>query len=182
MGEYNWNNQLNNLVSNNDYLQQNNDLHLSVSIRSFRSEKVSSFVEKIINLDVTNAQNLLKELEGKYPICLTRDLELAKKWITDQKRGNERCGILASSDAKRLKPFGINVDDEVNITSWFLESEEKDIRSSNFLEQVVTEFQVQGLELDWTIVGWDGDFSFQNEQWIEQKPPNSLKRGISKYK
>ena len=169
MGEYNWNNQLNNLVSNNDYLQQNNDLHLSVSIRSFRSEKVSSFVEKIINLDVTNAQNLLKELEGKYPICLTRDLELAKKWITDQKRGNERCGILASSDAKRLKPFGINVSDKVNIAPWFLDSEEKDIRSSNFLEQVVTEFQVQGLELDWTIVGWDGDFSFQNEQWIKKK-------------
>ena len=165
MPEYNWENKLDNITENNPRFIKNNDLHLSVSLRSFRSEKVSAFVENIINLNIKNARNLLEEIKDKYPIFLARDLNVAKDWIRKKKRGSERCGLLASSNAKRLSPEGISVKDQADIASYFLDDEENDFRSSNFLEKVATEFDVQGLELDWSIVGWDYDFSYQNEKW-----------------
>ena len=163
--EYNWENKLDNITENNPRFIENNNLHLNVSLRSFRSEKVSAFVENIINLNIKNARNLLEEIKDKYPIFLTRDLKVAKDWIRKKKRGSERCGLLASSNGKRLSPEGISVKDQADISSYFLDDEENDFRSSNFLEKVATEFDVQGLELDWSIVGWDYDFSYQNGKW-----------------
>ena len=169
MSEYNLNEILDNYPEEDTKIQINDNLHLGVSARSFRSELVSEFINNIINLDINKAINNLNLINNKYPIFLTRDLEKAKSWIRSKKRGSERYGILASSDAKRLKPFGINVDDNVQIDSWFLENEENDLRSSNFLEYAVTEFSVQGLELDWSIVGWDADFSFIDNNWYKRK-------------
>ena len=165
MPEYNWEKKLDNITKNNAHFFENNNLHLNVSMRSFRSEKVSAFVEQIINLNISSAQNLLKEIKDKYPIFLTRNLNNAKQWIKKNKRGSERCGLLASAGAKRLSPVGISVKDQADIVSYFLDDEEKDFRSSNFLEKVATEFDVQGLELDWSIVGWDYDLSYQNGKW-----------------
>ena len=169
MSEYSLSEILDNYPEEDSKIQINDNLHLGVSARSFRSELVSEFINNIINLDINKAINNLNLINNKYPIFLTRDLEKAKSWIRSKKRGSERYGILASSDAKRLKPFGINVDDNVQIDSWFLENEENDLRSSNFLEYAVTEFSVQGLELDWSIVGWDADFSFKDNNWNKRK-------------
>ena len=169
MPEYNWDNKLDKIVEDSSNFFEKNNLHLNVSKRSFRAEKVSALIENILNLELDSAQHLLKEISDKYPILLTRNLDNAKNWIKNKKRGSERFGLLGSSGAKRLKTEGISVEDKPDISSYFLDNEEKDFRSSNFLEKVATEFDVQGLELDWSIVGWDYDFSYQGSKWEYRK-------------
>lgn len=140
------------------------DLHLKTSIRSFRSEHVSKFVKSILDCEKDVAKKILSELKGKYPIVITRSINTAKNWLKSKARGNERYGLVASSKAYRLKPFGIFVDCEIDPKYWFLNSKE-DVRSSFYLEYVATEFDIQGLELDWVCVGWDGDLRFEDDTW-----------------
>jgi hypothetical protein len=142
-----------------------NDLHLRMSMRSFRSEKVSIFVNQLLNLEKENAKATLKELSN-YPIVMTRSLETAKKWLKEHARGSERYGILASSKGERLKAININVRYQPDFVHWFLE-DETDIRSSNALEDTLTEFKVQGLEIDWACVAWDADLRLnkQHTKW-----------------
>ena len=138
-------------------------LHLSVSMRSFRAEYLSKFVKEILDFD-ENAKETLKKLNGKYPVVITRDVGKAKKWLKEKARGSERYGIVVSSQAYRLKPLAIDVKTPINHVNWFLDDKD-DIRSSYFLEDVATEFQVQGLELDWVCVTWDADLRYSNEGW-----------------
>lgn len=140
------------------------DLHLSVSMRSFRSENVSRLVKQILDLDQAGAQRTLEEVQERFPIVLTRDLSRAKAWLRAQARGSERYGIVVSSEAQRLKPHAIDVRTVVDPVHWFLGGRD-DVRSSYYLEDVVTEFQVQGLELDWTCVTWDADFRRTGAGW-----------------
>jgi hypothetical protein len=149
---------------NVDNLNIEQNLHLTTSVRSFRSEKVSELVKFILDLNIKSAKEIYDEIKGQYSIVITRDLESAKRWLNQQARGSERFGLLASSSAHRLKPFGINVKAKIDETHYFLNGKE-DIRSSYFLEDVATEFQVQGLELDWTCVCWDGDLRFSSTGW-----------------
>ncbi len=139
-------------------------LHLSVSTRSFRSEKQSDFIKSLLDINIEQAKNNLQLLEGKYPIYITRDLNKAKEWIINKARGTERYGIVASSGAKRLRKYGIWVDSAIDDASWFL-NEKEDVRSSYSLEQCATEFNIQGLELDWSILGWDADLRFNGSEW-----------------
>lgn len=139
-------------------------LHLAVSMRSFRAENVSKLVKEILDLDKNSAIETLISLKGKYPIVLTRNLQTAKKWLKEKARGSERYGIVVSSQAYRLKPYAIDVKSPMNPINWFLDGKD-DIRSSYFLEDVATEFQVQGLELDWTCVMWDGDLRYTENGW-----------------
>ena len=141
------------------------DLHLSVSVRSFRSEKVAAFVKALLDCDSEKAKALYSVIDNTFPICITRDIETAKKWIRSQARGSERYGLIASSGAIRLKPFAINVKNSIDPINWFL-NESSDIRSSYFLEDVATEFDIQGLELDWTCVAWDADLRHNGEEWL----------------
>jgi hypothetical protein len=140
------------------------ELHLSVSMRSFRAEHVSLLVKQILDLDSNGAHNTLVNVEGKYPIVLTRSLSKAKKWLKDQARGTERYGIVVSSQAERLKPYAIDVKSPIDPIHWFLD-EKEDVRSSYFLEDVATEFHIQGLELDWACVTWDADFRYSQTGW-----------------
>ncbi len=140
------------------------ELHLSVSMRSFRAEHVSLLVKQILDLQPKEAQKTLGEIKGKYPIALTRDLAKAKQWLKEQARGSERYGIVVSSQAERLKPHAIDVKSPVDPIHWFLDGKE-DVRSSFYLEDVVTEFQVQGLEIDWACVTWDADFRYTLNGW-----------------
>lgn len=143
------------------------DLHLSVSIRSFRSEKVAAFVKAILDCETETAKTLYSEVQNSYPIYITRDINLAKAWLRSNARGSERFGLLASSGAIRLKPFSINVKNSIDPVNWFL-NDNKDIRSSYFLEDVATEFDVQGLELDWTCVAWDADLRHDGTEWLRR--------------
>lgn len=139
-------------------------LHLSVSMRSFRAENLSTFIKALLDREEAQARRSLAALRGRYPIYVTRDLDAAKRWVRSQARGSERFGLLASSKAMRLKPYAIDVRVEADPVNWFL-GDEADIRSSQYLEDVATEFQVQGLELDWTIVNWDGDLRIAGGDW-----------------
>jgi hypothetical protein len=140
------------------------ELHLSVSVRSYRSEKVSALVKSILDCDSSEAKRLYLETKPDYPILLTRNIEDAKNWLRSKARGTERCGIIASSGAYRLKPYGIHIKAKINPINWFLNDKE-DVRSSYFLEDVATEFDIQGLELDWICVAWDANFRFIDGQW-----------------
>jgi DUF2075 family protein len=140
------------------------ELHLSVSMRSFRAEHVSLLVKQILDLQPNEAKKTLEKVKENYPIVITRDLTKAKQWLKAQARGSERYGIVVSSQAERLKPHAIYVKSPVDPIHWFLDRKE-DIRSSYYLEDVVTEFQVQGLELDWACVTWDADFRYTNKGW-----------------
>ncbi len=139
-------------------------LHLAVSMRSYRAEKVSLFVKQLLDLDKDLAKETFLEINKNYPIVLTRNLITAKKWLKEKARGTERFGIVVSSQAQRLKPYAIDVKSPMDPVHWFLD-DKNDVRSSYYLEDVATEFQVQGLELDWACVTWDGDFRYTNSGW-----------------
>ncbi|MDP8162528.1 DUF2075 domain-containing protein [Pasteurella skyensis] len=144
--------------------QKESTLHLAVSLRSFRAESLSDFVYHLLNINQNEAKKLYSKIKEDYPIVLTRNFEVAKKWLQDHKKGSERIGLISSSGAKRLKPLGIDVKNEIKASEWFL-NDENDIRSSYFLECVATEFDIQGLEIDWVCVGWGANFYIENEQW-----------------
>lgn len=139
-------------------------LHLEVSNRSFRADKVSLFVRALLDGEEKLARETIDGFSRVYPIRLTRDIGKAKEWIRNQARGSQRYGMLASSSAHRLKPDAVNVKESINAVHWFLNGPE-DTRSSYYLEDPATEFQVQGLEVDWALVAWDGDFRRIGEHW-----------------
>ena len=152
------------IVFAENYGQKEFNLHLSVSIRSFRSEQLSNFIEQVLNLDKNKAISIFNNLSSKYPIKVTRDLQKAKTHIRELAVGSERYGVIASSNARRLRPSGIDVKNKISPSNWFLNYKD-DIRSSFFLEETATEFDIQGLELDWTIVAWGCDLYFHSAKW-----------------
>lgn len=166
-------------------------LHLAVSMRSFRAENVSRFVKAILDCERAEAAQILKDIQKKYPIVLTRDLSAAKRWIRSQARGSERFGLVASSSARRLKPHAIDIRININPVHWFL-NDAGDTRSSFYLEDAATEFQVQGLELDWVCVTWDADLrhnasrwayhSFRGSRWQNINKPESRQYLINAYR
>lgn len=152
------------LVGKNPNAQQVEQLHLAVSMRSFRAESLSNFVHYVLDRDVERAKVLYQSFKNKYPVVLTRDLDKAKTWLEEKARGSERYGLVVSSQAYRLKPLAIDVRLQPDIESWFL-ADKTDVRSSLFLEDAATEFDIQGLELDWTCLVWDGDFRYTPNGW-----------------
>ena len=139
-------------------------LHLSTSMRSFRAENVSRFVKALLDGEADLGRDLFAAFREQYPIVLTRSMQAARRWIRKQRRGTERAGLVASSSAQRLKPHAIDIRVNIDPVHWFL-SPAKDTRSSLYLEDAATEFQVQGLELDWTIVTWDADLRWSGDDW-----------------
>jgi hypothetical protein len=152
------------LLQSHPNVLEKSELHLSVSLRSFRSEKVSFLIKTLLDLEEEQAADCLKEVASKFPMLITRNLNEAKSWLRGKARGSERYGILASSRGERLKPHAIDVRVPVDPVHWFLKNKD-DVRSSYYLEDVATEFHVQGLELDWTCVTWDADLRFSKEGW-----------------
>lgn len=140
------------------------DLHLTTSMRSFRAEHVSAFVKALLDCEAQTAGTLLRGFDSRYPIVITRDLDAARRWVRERSRGVERFGLLASSKAMRLKPHAIDIRVEADPVHYFLGSDD-DVRSSSYLEDCATEFQVQGLELDWALVTWDADLRYRLGAW-----------------
>lgn len=149
------------LVENRKDVYIKDELHLGVSMRSFRAEHLSSLIKNLLDHNVEAARKDYESIKDKYPIVVTRDVIHARKWLKDKARGTERYGIVVSSQAQRLKPYAIDVKSPIDPIHWFLDGKE-DVRSSYYLEDVATEFHVQGLELDWTCVTWDADFRYIN--------------------
>ena len=174
----NWDIHYSNLISTDDnYLSdielrnwvqsvatEKHELHLSVSVRSFRSEKISELMHEILEAKHERANTLLGEVKNDFPIIITRDLTTAKKWLRTQAKGSERIGLVASSGGRRLRPLGIDVKNEISAPNWFLNNSD-DIRSSYFLEEIATEFDIQGLEIDWVCLAWDINYYFKDGKW-----------------
>lgn len=139
-------------------------LHLATSVRSFRTPDLAAFVKAVLDADTDEAKKLYQRIKEKYPIVITRDLNKAKDWVRDHCQGTTRYGLLASSGALRLKPEGIFVKNEISVANWFLNGKD-DVRSSYMLEDVVTEFDIQGLELDYSVVAWDADYRYVDGEW-----------------
>jgi len=156
---------VNELLADNDKVTFSSELHLGVSLRSFRAENLSAFVHSLLsfNPDASSWYNTIKE---RYPIVLTRDMAKARAWLRKNTRGSQRSDVLVSKAAARFKPLAVDILDQgdENAVHWFLE-DKNDIRSSNYLEDAATEIQVQGLELDYTCVLWDADLRCENGQW-----------------
>ena len=155
------------LLKTNSKVQKDVSLHLATSMRSFRAENLSNFVGQLLDRDTSAAKTTYAEFCANYPIMLTRDLAKAKAWLRKVSGGSERYGMICSSQAFRLRPLAIDVRAKPNIVDWFLD-DITDIRSSLFLEDVATEFDIQGLELDWSCLIWDGDFQYAPDGWIQK--------------
>ena len=183
---------VNELLQNNPNVIYNDSLHLGVSLRSYRAEKLSAFVHSLLSFD-DNAATLYNEIKDKYPIVLTRDMAKARKWLHDKVRGTERTGVLVTKESARFKPLAVHIlpaGDE-NAVHWFLD-DKADVRSSNYLEDAATEIQVQGLELDYTCLLWDADMRYEDgkwrfyrfngqTKWIEQIGNTESKQELMKY-
>ena len=143
------------------------DLHLAVNVRSFRAENVSSFVRSLLDLNVEQARHFLASIIDKYPVALTRSLNSAKDWLKANARGSERFGIIASSGARRLRAQGLDVKNEIEAPHWFL-NPDSDVRSSYYMEDVATEFDIQGLEIDFACVAWGANLYIQQGKWQYQ--------------
>ncbi|MDC7694127.1 DUF2075 domain-containing protein [Asticcacaulis sp. DXS10W] len=150
-----------------DQVTLSDDLHLGVSMRSFRAETLSGFVAHLLNGEAEAARTAFAQLTA-YPIVITRDLNVARCWLRRKARGTERYGLVASSGAYRLKSEGLHVKASIEPANWFLNDRE-DVRSSWYLEDVATEFDVQGLELDWVGVCWDADYRYSDDGWQHHK-------------
>ena len=178
---------------NNEYLPR---LHLNTDLRSIRAENLAQFVDDLLTFKKENATQLLENLK-RYPICITRDINTAKAWVKEHARENERYGALASSKGQRLKPDALTLlppnSSESEVTHWFL-GDNKDVNSSFYMEEVATEFQVQGLELDWALVAWDADmrydtssstwkqYSFRGSKWMNINDEKIRKYQINAYR
>ena len=146
------------------HVTENEKLHLATSVRSFRTPDLAAFVKAVLDIETDEARRLYQRIQDKYPLYITRDLQKAKDWVRSKGQGSTRYGLLASSGALRMKPEGIFVKNDISVANWFLNGKD-DVRSSYALEDVVTEFDIQGLELDYTIVAWDTDFRMTDDGW-----------------
>ncbi len=156
---------VNELLKFNRNVTYSECLHLGVSLRSYRAEKLSAFVHSLLAID-GQAAGIYAQIKDKYPIILTRDIEKARRWLHNKVRGSERTGVLITKESARYKPLGIHVlpSDDENAVHWFLD-DKADTRSSNYLEDAATEIQVQGLELDYTCLLWDADMRYEDGHW-----------------
>lgn len=183
---------VNALLAENKSVTYSESLHLGVSLRSYRAEKLSAFVHALLAIE-PNAAELYQEIKDRYPIVLTRDMKKAREWLHSKVRGTERTGILVTKESARFKPLAIHVlpSGDENAVHWFLE-DKTDTRSSNYLEDAATEIQVQGLELDYTCLLWDADMRYDagkwrfyrfngQTKWVEQIPSSESKQELMKY-
>ncbi len=183
---------VNEILEHMPHVIYSDDLHLSVSLRSFRAEKLSAFVHALLSFDA-KAASIYSEIKDKYPIVLTRDMAKARKWIRTKAGGNEKTGVLVTKESARFKPLAIHIlpSGDENAVHWFLDDKD-DTKSSNYLEDAATEIQVQGLELDYTCLLWDADMRCENgvwkfyrfdghKKWSEQKGQSENNQELRKY-
>jgi hypothetical protein len=166
------------------------DLHLDVAVRSFRSEKVSHVVHSLIEGDSLSVNSLMAALTN-YPIALTRNVDAAREWLRSMARGTERYGLVASSNAQRLRAIGPDVRVKIDPANWFL-NDSLDVRSCYYMEDVATEFDIQGLELDWVGMCWDANlrrtdnewdfFQFKGSKWTNVKDTSKRAYLINSYR
>jgi hypothetical protein len=144
-------------------LMEDTSLHLEVALRSYKAQAISEFVHHLLSHDIDKSRKALASCED-FPIVTTRDLTVARRWLSRKLRGSRRIGLIASSGGRRLRAHGLDVRTELDVENWFL-NPTTDVRSSHYLETPATEFGIQGLELDWTGLCWDIDLVPTKNDW-----------------
>ncbi len=143
--------------------------HLPHSMRYYRNGGLERWAEHVLDDRVEAAAALARELDERGDtVWITRDLVAARQWVRSRKVGQDRVGIIASGQARRLAAEGLFVDFKPDIANWMLKPS-GDVRSANMLETVQNQYQVQGLELDYTLVCWDGDLRRSAHGWSAWK-------------
>lgn len=157
---------VNEILEHNPNFEFSEKLHLGVSLRSFRAERLSAFVHSVLSFNYNASELYQNVVSHGYPIVLTRSMNKARAWLRQQARGTQQTDILISKVSARFKPLAVHVlpQDEENAVHWFLE-DKTDVRSSNYLEDAATEIQVQGLEVDFACILWDADMRYDNGKW-----------------
>lgn len=181
------------MIENCPRAYQRKALHLKTSIRSFRADKQCEFVDALLDNRPEDAKSILSTISDRYPVYITRSLKDAKKCVRSFVRGSQRCGLLASSSAMRLRPEGVYVEKDIDVASWFL-APSSDIRSSNMMEIAASEFKVQGLEVDWAVVCWDADlrrdklgkewehYKFRGSKWMRRRKDEDVRYLLNSYR
>ena len=181
------------MIKNCPRCHEATELHLKTSIRSFRADKQCQFVDSLLDNNPAMAKQVYNQIAARYPVFVTRDIQTAKNWARRQVRGSQRCGVLACSSAQRLKPEGIYVPTDIDVKNWFLAPSD-DLRSSNMMEVVASEFKVQGLEIDWAVVCWDADlrrnadssdwayYNFRGTKWVKRNQPEQQRYLLNSYR
>lgn len=169
---------------------QDPNLHLGVSLRSYKAEAVSEFVSHLLAMQDEHARRVLSSC-ADFPLVFTRDINKARAWLKRRQRGSRRIGLIASSGGRRLRAHGLDVRTELDVENWFL-NPASDVRSSYYLETPATEFAIQGLELDWTGVCWDIDLvpehagwtvrAFKGTKWQSTRDQTRCKYVLNKYR
>lgn len=185
-------------IPNDITIIEKQELHLKTSIRSYKAQNLSEWVNFVLDNKPSEAKALFDSSLSEYPIFLTRSLEKSKELLKNKRRGTRRSGMVASSGAKRLRAIGLDINAGLKGTStqnelgaWYL-NPSSDVRSSNFLEIISSEFGVQGLELDWACVCWDADLrrlknhwcfrSFKGTKWFQVKQPEQQQYLLNTYR
>lgn len=142
--------------------------HLPHSLRYYRNSSIERWASAVLEDDPGRARAIAESLPESDTIWLCRDLASAKAWVRERRVGDERIGIIASGQARRLAAEGLFVDLKPDIAKWML-APSGDIRSSNMLETVQNQYQIQGLEIDYAIVCWDADLRRSGVCWESYK-------------
>ena len=157
-----------NSVVNCPRVKEDSGLYLKTCIRTPRAKNLSEFAEALLHNEPNKAKGALSRFDD-YPICITRDLKIAEIFVSTNSLRKERCGKLCSSNSKILGRFSHCFDniDNWHFANWMLDETGRD--SSNSLVFSASEFNIQGLEIDWSLLGWDMDMYYSNGEWHEQK-------------
>jgi len=155
-------------------VQTRDVLHLRTSNRSLRADKLATWVNRVLDGDADGAAEM--NIGERFPLFLSRDLARVREKLTQEALGESRFGLVGSSGAGRLRAEGLEPSSSFHADypwhHWYLAPRE-DVRSSYRCEVFATEFEVQGLELDWIGLCWGGDFIWTQKGWC----PRDLRHG-----
>lgn len=180
-------------------MEVSDDLHLKISTRSIRAQRISDWVNSVLLGRDTDAKSIAAQMDQKP--CLVRSIDAARDWLNGNRRGSTRAGLVGSASAARLRADGLESSFEFHRgfdwEHWFLDNAEcdldtcqhkycNDVRASSRLEVIATQFEIQGLELDWVGVCWGEDFlwtgsdwrcrRFNNKKWVPLPPTAARKK------
>jgi len=142
--------------------------HLKQSLRYYRNTRIEEWVAAVLDGDAEAARRVAKTFDAADTVWLTRSLQDGKSWIRNHRVGEQRGGIVGSGNGGRLAAEGLFVGLKPSIADWMLKPD-GDIRSSNMLETIQNQYQIQGLEIDWALVCWDLDLRRGNGGWAAHK-------------
>jgi len=152
-------------------IQVRPSLNLPKSIREVRARGLSEWVDFLLAGDFVAAAERSRDL-GDFPLLQTRSLAEAKRFLRDRASVDRRTGLIASSQDRRMRAFGIERSTQflrsIKFSHWFVH-DESDVRSSYALEVAASEFECQGLEIDWVCMCWGSDLLWKNSKWLARK-------------